>query len=90
VGWDNLVSIATRYGLDGPGIKSQWGRDLLHLSRPALGAQPASHTTGTGPILEVKQPGCDVDYPPSSSAEAKETVQLNIYCPSGPSWPVLG
>jgi hypothetical protein len=24
------------YGLDGPGIESRWGRDFLHLSRPAL------------------------------------------------------
>jgi hypothetical protein len=31
------VSIATGYGLDGPGIESRWGRDFLHLSRPALG-----------------------------------------------------
>ena len=31
------VGIATRYGLDGPGIESRWGRDFLHLSRPALG-----------------------------------------------------
>ena len=31
------VGIATRYGLDGPGIESRWGRDFLHLSRPVLG-----------------------------------------------------
>jgi len=31
------VSIATGYGLDGLGIEFQWGRDFLHLSRPALG-----------------------------------------------------
>jgi len=31
------VSIATGYGLDGPGIESRWGRDFPHLSRPALG-----------------------------------------------------
>jgi hypothetical protein len=31
------VDIATRYGLDGPGSKSRWGRDFPHLSRPALG-----------------------------------------------------
>jgi hypothetical protein len=31
------VSIVTDYGLDGPGIESQWGRDFPHLSRPALG-----------------------------------------------------
>ena len=30
-------------------------------------------------------------YPPaSSSAEVKERVQLYLYSPSGPSWPVLG
>jgi hypothetical protein len=31
------VSIATDYRLDSPGIESRWGRDFLHLSRPALG-----------------------------------------------------
>jgi hypothetical protein len=30
------VSIATGYGLDGPGIEFQWGRDFPHLSRPAM------------------------------------------------------
>jgi len=35
---DSSVSIATAYGLDGPGIESRWGRDFPHLSRPALGA----------------------------------------------------
>jgi hypothetical protein len=36
-GWDSLVGIATRYRLDGPGIKFQWGRDFLHPSPPDLG-----------------------------------------------------
>jgi hypothetical protein len=31
------AGILTDYGLDGPGIESQWGRDFLHTSRPALG-----------------------------------------------------
>jgi hypothetical protein len=31
------VGIVIRYRLDGPGIESQWGRDLLHPSRLALG-----------------------------------------------------
>jgi hypothetical protein len=30
------VGIATRYGLEGPGIESRWWRDFPHLSRPAL------------------------------------------------------
>ena len=36
-GRDSSVGIATRYGLDGPGIESRWGRDFPHPSRPALG-----------------------------------------------------
>jgi hypothetical protein len=37
VGRDSSVGIATRYGLDGPGIESWWGRDFPQPSRPALG-----------------------------------------------------
>ena len=37
VGRDSSVGIATRYGLDGPGIESRWRRDFLHPSRQALG-----------------------------------------------------
>jgi len=36
-GPDSVVSIATGYGLDGPGIESWWGRNFPHLSSPALG-----------------------------------------------------
>jgi hypothetical protein len=36
-GRDSSVGIATRYGLDGPGIESRWGRDFPHPSRQALG-----------------------------------------------------
>jgi hypothetical protein len=35
---DSSVGI-TRYGLEGPGIESRWGRDFPHPSRP-----PSSHT----------------------------------------------
>jgi hypothetical protein len=37
IGRDISVGIATRYGLDGPGIDSRWGRDFSRPSRPALG-----------------------------------------------------
>jgi hypothetical protein len=36
MGQDNSVVIATRYGLDGPGIASLLRRVFPHLSRPAL------------------------------------------------------
>jgi hypothetical protein len=32
---DGSVGIATRYGLEGPGIESRWGRDFPYLSRRA-------------------------------------------------------
>jgi hypothetical protein len=34
---DSSVGIAIRYGLNGPGIESGWGRDFPQLSRTALG-----------------------------------------------------
>jgi len=34
----SVVGVPTGYGLDGPGIKSRWGRDFPHLSRSALGS----------------------------------------------------
>jgi hypothetical protein len=37
----------------------------------------------------VKRPGRGIDHPPPSSAEVKERVELYLYSPSGPSWPVL-
>ena len=37
LGRNSSVGTATRYGLDGPGIESRWGRDFLHQSKPALG-----------------------------------------------------
>ena len=36
-GRDSVVGLATRYGLDGPGIEFQWGQDFPHLPRPAVG-----------------------------------------------------
>jgi hypothetical protein len=36
-GLGSSVSIATDYGLDGPGIESRWGRNFSHMSRLALG-----------------------------------------------------
>jgi hypothetical protein len=36
MGRDSSVGIAIRYELDGPEIESWWGRDIQHLSRPAL------------------------------------------------------
>ena len=64
VGRESSVGIATRYGLDGPGIESRWGAGF---SAPALngpGDHPASYTIGTGSFPGVKRPGRGVDHPP--------------------------
>ena len=92
VGRDNSVGIATRYGLDCPGIETRWRRDFPHRSRPALGAHPASYTMGNGSFPEVKRPGGGVDLPPihPSSAEVKERVEIYLYSTSAPSWPFIG
>jgi hypothetical protein len=37
VGRDSTVGIATRYGLDGPGIEARRRRDFPQPARPALG-----------------------------------------------------
>jgi hypothetical protein len=54
------------------------------------GAHPTFYTMGTRSFPGVKWPGRGVDHPPPSSTEVKETVELYLYSPSGPSWPVLG
>jgi hypothetical protein len=86
---DSAVGIATRYELDGPGIESRWGQDFRHV-QTGPGAYPASCTMGTGSFPGVKRPGHSVNHPPPSSADVKERVELYLYSPSGPSWPVLG
>jgi len=54
---DSVVSIVTCYRLEDLGIESWWGRDILHLSRPALGpTQPPVHWYWVS-CLGVKQLG---------------------------------
>ena len=84
MGRDSSVGIATRYGLDGPGIESRCGgRDFPHPSRPALGAHPASYTTCTGSFPGVKRPGS------GAKRRGHERVGLYLYSASGPQWPVV-
>jgi hypothetical protein len=54
------------------------------------GAYPASYTMGTKSFQGVKRPGRGVDHPPPTGAQVKERIELYLYSPSGPSWPVVG
>jgi hypothetical protein len=90
VGRDNSVGIATRYGMEGPGIEFRWEARFSSPVQAGPGAQPTSYTMGTGSFPGVKWLGRGVEHPTTSSAEVKKRVELYLYSPSGPSWPVLG
>ena len=53
------------------------------------GAHPAFCIMGTGSFPGLKWPERGVDHPLLYSAEVKERVELYLYSPSGPSWPVI-
>jgi len=40
VGQDNSVGIATRYGLDGPGIETRWGGEIFRTRSNRSGGPP--------------------------------------------------
>jgi len=86
---DISLGIATRYGLDGPEIESQWDVRFFTPFQTGPGAHPASYTIGTGSFPGVKRPGPGVNDPLPSSDEVKERVKLYINSPFGPSWSVL-
>jgi len=62
-GSDNAVGIATGYGLDGPGIESQWGRDFPP-SRPALEPTQPPVQWVLGLSRGKERPGRDADPNP--------------------------
>jgi hypothetical protein len=87
MGRDSSVGIATRYGLDGLGIESWWG--VIFRTRPDRPRGLPSLLYNRCLVFPgVKRPGRGVDHPPPSSAEVKEIVELYLYSPYGPSWPV--
>jgi len=60
--YSSTVGIATRYGLDGPAIESQWGEIFrTHPDRPWK-------------TSSLKRPRRGVDHPPPPSAEVKKRV----------------
>ena len=71
MGWASSVGIATRYGLEGPGIECRVP------VQTGPGALPASYTMGIGFFV-----GRAVHHPPTSSAEVKERVELYMRSPS--------
>jgi len=64
----------------GRGSKPDWG-EIFH-TRPQRPRSPNSLVPG------VKQSWRSLDNPTPTSAEVEERVQLYVYPPSQPSWPV--
>jgi hypothetical protein len=54
------------------------------------GANPASCTIGTASFPGDKAAGAWSWPPTPHRAKVKERVELHLYSPSGPSWPLLG
>ena len=87
---DSSVDIATRYGLDGPGDRIPVGKRFSPPVQTGPGAHPASCTMGTGSFPGVKRPEHGADHPLPPKRRGHERVELYLYSPSGPQWPVIG
>ena len=71
-GRDSSVGIATRCGLDSPGIESRWGARFSAPVQTVRGAHPTSYTVGTLSLPGVKRPGRGVYHPPHLASRLKE------------------
>jgi len=83
-------SIVTRYRLDGPRIKTPVLERFSTPIQTGPGVHAASYTMGTRSFPGIKRLERGIDHQPPSSVEVKGRIDLYIYFPSGPSWPVLG
>ena len=77
MGRDSVVRIATRYGLDGPGIEILWKWDFraVHTGPEAY---PASCNMRFGTLPRGQSGWCVAFTNLTSSAEVKEMVNLQI------------
>jgi hypothetical protein len=82
------VGIATRCGLDGPGIESSFGEKFFASVQTGPGAHPASCAFGTGSFPGLRRPSPGGDHLPFYSFEVKG-VELYLYSASGLSRQVL-
>ena len=80
--WDGSVGIATRYGLEGLGIESRWGRDFPHLSRPA--PRPTQPPVQWVPGLSRGKGGRGVvltTHPHLVCRGSRKRIELYLYSP---------
>jgi hypothetical protein len=76
MGRSSTVSVATRYGMEGPGIESRFWARFCAPVQTGPGVHPVSYTMGTGSFRELKRPGRGIDNSPQLSAYVNEKVEL--------------
>jgi hypothetical protein len=89
VGWESEVSIATCYGLNGPGVGSRWeerGEIFRTLSHRPWGPQSPSKMGAGSLSPRVKWPGRGVNHSLPAIAKVKERVEIYLYSHSIPLW----
>ena len=70
---DSSVDIASRYGLEDPGIESRWGDEIFRTVQADPGAHPASCAVGTCSLSSgVTRPRRDVVHMPHIAPRLKK------------------
>ena len=90
MGRDSSVGIATRYGLDGPGIESHWEGEIFRTGPYRPWGQPSFLYNGYRVFPGVKRRVRGAEHPPQSKCRGHGRVGLYLYSRSGPQWSVLG
>jgi len=86
-GRNSSLGKATRYGLEVAGIETRWERDFCTCPDRPWGLPSLLWVPG---LSRGKAAGTWRWPPTPSNTKVKERVELHLYFPSGPSWPVLG
>ena len=86
---DSSVGIATVHELDGQEIDSRWGEFFRTPPDRSWGPLKLLYSGHRVSSPGVSGRGVALNTPPSS-AEVKERVELYLYSPCRPSWPVKG
>ena len=74
MGRDSAVGIATRCGMDGPGIDSRRGGEIFRTCPDWPWGPPSLLYNGYGYFVGEKRPGSGVDYPPNPVPKLKKVI----------------
>jgi hypothetical protein len=91
-GWAAIAQSAQHLATGWMVWKSNSSGSYIFCTRPDRSWRPSKipYSGYQVSLPGVKRLGHGVNHPPSSGVRVKERVQLCLYFPSGPSWPVLG